>query len=390
MIVRRKQRPATQLVVQVLDRCPGDGEAVKGRRAAADLVQDHQGARPGLVEDRGGFHHLHHEGGASSRQIVRRADPGEQPIDHADMRRGRRHEAADLRQDGDQCVLAQIGAFAGHVRAGDQPQPLCRVTVRRQVAVVGDEGVTIRGQHRLHHRMPPGLDPEGQGIVDDGPGIAAIHRQFRQRAQHVEHSQRFRRTRQIAGAGRHLARQVVEQLQLQGQRAVAGLQDAGLQFRQFHRSETHGVRHGLAVDEAVVAPQALRLRLADLDEIAQHIVVLDPQVGGAGLVCIAFLQCCDVAATVVAQGPQLVQFGRVAGSDKAAVAGVGRKLVCQRPPQPLDQRPECAQLGQGLAQQVGAVVGKARGCIAKQHAQDAGDSCRLPHRRQIARAAAFQ
>ena len=56
----------------------------------------------------------------------------------------------DLRQDGDQRVLAQEGAFAGHVGAGEQPEPLRLL----QVAIVGDEA-RPRGalQRRLDHRM---------------------------------------------------------------------------------------------------------------------------------------------------------------------------------------------------------------------------------------------
>ena len=59
-----------------------------------------------------GLHHLHHEGGAAARQIVGGADAREQPVDDADPRPRRRHEAADLRQQRDQRVLAQEGRFA--------------------------------------------------------------------------------------------------------------------------------------------------------------------------------------------------------------------------------------------------------------------------------------
>ena len=61
-------------------------KAVECGGAAADLVEDHQRARGRLVEDRGGLHHLDHEGRAAARQIVGGADPGEQPVDDADMR----------------------------------------------------------------------------------------------------------------------------------------------------------------------------------------------------------------------------------------------------------------------------------------------------------------
>src|SRR3546814_5602401 len=86
---------------------PGDGEAVESRRAAADLVENDQRAWPRLVQDGGGFHHLHHEGGASAGQVIRSADAGEQAVDDADMRRLRRHIAAHLGQHGDEGVRSE-------------------------------------------------------------------------------------------------------------------------------------------------------------------------------------------------------------------------------------------------------------------------------------------
>ena len=48
---------------QVLGHGPGDREAIEGGGAAADLIEQHQGALAGVVKDVGGFGHLHHEGG---------------------------------------------------------------------------------------------------------------------------------------------------------------------------------------------------------------------------------------------------------------------------------------------------------------------------------------
>src|SRR5438034_572573 len=105
--MRDEQRAAAVLFVQMLDRRPGDRQPVEGRGAATDLVENDQRARPRLIEDRGGLDHFHHEGGAAAGEIVGGADPGEQPVDDADARAARRHEASHLRQHGDQGVLAQ-------------------------------------------------------------------------------------------------------------------------------------------------------------------------------------------------------------------------------------------------------------------------------------------
>ena len=64
VIMRGDEAPAEDHVVQMLQHRPGDGKPVEGRRSAPDLVEDHEAAAGGLVEDRGGLRHLDHEGGA--------------------------------------------------------------------------------------------------------------------------------------------------------------------------------------------------------------------------------------------------------------------------------------------------------------------------------------
>ena len=81
-----ENRAAADRRVQRFQHRPRDGEPVQGGGATADLVHHHQGARPGLVQDRRGLGHLDHEGGAPARQVVRSADAAEQPVHHADPR----------------------------------------------------------------------------------------------------------------------------------------------------------------------------------------------------------------------------------------------------------------------------------------------------------------
>ena len=140
--------------MQRLQHRPGDRQAVERRGAAADLVHHDQRARPGLMQDRGGLGHLHHEGGAAARQIVRRADTAEQPVHHADGGGFGGDRQAGLRQHDDQRVLAQEGGLAGHVGAGEQQDAL----LGREIAVVGHEG-GVTGQGSLHHRVAAGIAP---------------------------------------------------------------------------------------------------------------------------------------------------------------------------------------------------------------------------------------
>ena len=114
-----EQSAAAVGIVEPLDAGLRDGEAVIGRRAASDLVEDDEAALGRLIEDRRRLDHLDHEGGAAAREIVGRADAAEQAIDHADAGGSGRHEGAHLGERGDEGVLAQIRGFAGHVGAGD-------------------------------------------------------------------------------------------------------------------------------------------------------------------------------------------------------------------------------------------------------------------------------
>ena len=166
--MRREERAAAIDVVQMLDRGPGDREAVEGRGAAADLVEDDQRPRPAWLRIAAGLDHLDHEGRAAARQIVGGADAAEQPVDDADMRALGRHEGADLREDGDQRVLPQEGALAGHVGAGQQPQPLARPP--RSQSLATKRAACSRAQRRLDDRMAAAVDREAGAVVDRRAG----------------------------------------------------------------------------------------------------------------------------------------------------------------------------------------------------------------------------
>ncbi len=85
VIVRREQGTAAVCVVQVLDRRPGDGQAVERRGAAADLVEDdNRSVEVALIQDVRRLDHLDHERRAAARDVVGGADAREQPVDDAD------------------------------------------------------------------------------------------------------------------------------------------------------------------------------------------------------------------------------------------------------------------------------------------------------------------
>jgi hypothetical protein len=170
VVVGGEEGAAAVRLVEVLDDGPGDREAVVGGGAAADLVEDDEAAGCREVQDRGGLDHLDHEGRAAAGEVVGGADAGEQAVDDADAGAGGGDEAAGLGEEGDERVLAEEGALAGHVRAGEEPQGRGGA----EVAVVADEGLVVAGERLLDDGVAAGLDVECGAVVDDGADVAAL------------------------------------------------------------------------------------------------------------------------------------------------------------------------------------------------------------------------
>src|ERR1044072_2197554 len=111
-------------VVQMLRDGPGDGEAVEGRRAAPNLVEEDERTRSGVVEDGGRLSHLDHEGRAASGEVVRSSDACPDAVEDGQARMFGGHERAHLCEQTDKRRLTKEGALASHVRAGDDEQAL--------------------------------------------------------------------------------------------------------------------------------------------------------------------------------------------------------------------------------------------------------------------------
>ncbi len=85
-VVVRGEEGARAFVAEVFGDGPGEAEAVEGRGAAADFVEDDQGLGGGVVQDRGGLGHLDHEGGLAGVEGVIGADSGEDAVGDSDGR----------------------------------------------------------------------------------------------------------------------------------------------------------------------------------------------------------------------------------------------------------------------------------------------------------------
>ena len=67
MVVGCKQRPAFVALMQILNHCPGDGEAIVSSGAASDLIENNKRALTRLVKDCRGLNHFDHKRRASAR-----------------------------------------------------------------------------------------------------------------------------------------------------------------------------------------------------------------------------------------------------------------------------------------------------------------------------------
>ena len=117
--MRGKQREGLGFVVQLRGNGTGQGQAVKGGGATANLVHQHQRIGRGGVQNLRRFQHLQHEGGLRVGQVIGRANAGVDGVNRPQPAGTGGHVAADAGQQHDHRNLAHVGRFAAHVGAGD-------------------------------------------------------------------------------------------------------------------------------------------------------------------------------------------------------------------------------------------------------------------------------
>src|SRR5260370_1037486 len=186
VVMAGEESAAADLIVQIFGDGPGQRDAVVGAGAAADLVEDDQALRTGIIEDVGRLGHLDHEGAVAPAQLIVVADTGENPVHDAYAARFCRHKAAHLGQQGQQRHLADEGAFARHVRPGDEPEQAAR---RLQEPVIGNE--SSRGQQLLQNRMAAVANVQDRLPAQFRADILARDRQLRQSGQDIQIGQHF-------------------------------------------------------------------------------------------------------------------------------------------------------------------------------------------------------
>ena len=229
-------------------------------------------------------------------------------------------------------VLTQKGRFAGHVRTGDKPD----VTRFNQMAVIRDEALA-GGEHGFDHGMAATGDLEAAIVTNLGAAELPPRRQRRRCHCHINGGKSPRRRRQYIGRLQDRRAQAIEDFQFAGEGPVGGCRQVTFQFSKFGGGEPHRLRRCLAMNELFVLHQLFSMCVANIDMIAEDIVVLDLERGNAGRLAITLLQGRNQPAAFIAKPAQLVQRRIKAAAYKSAVPcqqwriiGKRRRQLCRQ------------------------------------------------------------
>ncbi len=311
VVMGGEQGAAADGIMQVFGACPGDGQAVPGRGATADFIENDKGALGCLGQDGCGFDHLHHEGRTALGQVVASADTRKQAINDTQMHGLGRHEQAGLGHDDQQGVLAQVGRFTGHVWAGDKGQAGVVGSLCVQIDVVRRKGLALRFQCGTDHRVAAAGDFQAGRVIDLRADGVEFFRPAGICTGDVERADGVVGGLDGGGVAAYLFAQAFKQVEFQGQALRRRTLDAAIEIDQFSGDKTNLTGQALAVDElflCVLGDQLISQFLGQFDKIAQDVVELDAD-GDAGLRCQALFQGQDDLPAVVAQGAHFVQFG---------------------------------------------------------------------------------
>ncbi len=310
-VMRREQSEGMVLRRQLHGAGLGEGETVVGRGAAADFVHQHEAVPRRVVQDIRRLAHLDHEGRLAARQIIARADAREDAVDRSHFCSVRGDEAADMREQHDQRVLAHVGRLTAHVRAGDDQH--AAVVVEHEI--VRFERIAA---HLFDDRMTAAFDVYPFRVHE--PRRAPVQRvgTVGERGEHVEFGDRSGSLFERGEALDEKIEQRFVQRALAHQRTFARGQHLVLERFQLFGDVAFGAFQRLPA--RVVRWRLVGLAFADFDVVAVHAVVADLERGDARGGFLAFFQIDEELVRVGRQRTQLVEFGVVAGRDHAAVA----------------------------------------------------------------------
>ena len=168
-----------------------------------------------------------------------------------------------------------------------------------------------------------------------GADVVVLYRGFRQRQQRVQRFERHRRLLDARNLLRDFLAHLGEQLQFQARGLLLRADDFLLDFLQLRRHIALAVRQRLL--SGVARRHHFVIRLADLDVVAEHAVVLDAQVADARLLALLLLEFQNPLLAARGRGAVLIQHLGVAIADDAALGDENRRIGVNRTGQQVGQ-----------------------------------------------------
>jgi len=320
-------RAFVRVAVEVLDYRPRNREAVVGGGAAADLVEDDEGAVGGVVEDVGGLVHLDHEGGVATGEVVAGADAGEDAVHEADAAAFGGGPAADLGEEGDERDLADVGGLAGHVGAGDEGD---LGVGGGEGGVVGDEGLGAAGggggaEHLLDDGVAAFGDFEEVAFVEFGLAVVPLAGEDGPAGEDIEFGKGVGGLREGDGVVEDGGDEVGEEGLLAGEGVFLGVEDFLFFLAEAFGDVAFAADGGLAAD--VVGGDEVEVGLGDFDVVAEIAGELDLEAADAGAGLFGGFEVGEPGLVAAGEAAHAVELGVVAGADEVAVGEVVREVV---------------------------------------------------------------
>ena len=309
-------------VVQVLRHGPGDGDAVVGGGAASDFVEHHEAAGGGAAQDVGRLAHLDHEGGLALGEVVAGADAGEDLVHNADSRRRGRHVAADLGEQDDEGDLADDGALAGHVWAGEDDDAV----FVGEAGGVGDEALAL--DHGLDDGVAPLVDVDAGLLGQQRRAVAAQVGELGEACEHIEVCEQVGGALEAGQLGDERVAELAQQTGLEVDAAAVGGEEFLFILLQLGRDVALRVGDRLLAE--VVDGDRLAVGVGDLDVIAEDPVVADLERGDAGAGPLHGLILEHPGAAIGGEPVNLVEVVGEAGPDDGALCDAERRFVEER------------------------------------------------------------
>ena len=259
------------LLVDILHDSPCYTDTIVGAGAASEFIEKNKAPLAEVVQYTCRLIHLYHKRTLAHRDIVARANTGENLVYYTDRCTLGGNETANLSHQHDQCRLAQERGFTSHIRTRDDDD-LLPVVVEKDII----RYILFAGRQLLfNHRMPPLADINHQTIVHIGADILVFCCSRGKTEQTVE-------LRHHIGIGLHLRHKPA---QCQHQFLIEAVLDNlyflfGRENGLFVLLEFFG-NIPLGIDECLLADPLLRhlvfVGIAHLQVIAEDIVVPDLQ-----------------------------------------------------------------------------------------------------------------